>query len=62
MNQISYAVSKRANIDFLKNEPNQNHNLLTDKFINIVNIVNEHAPLKKKIVRGNFAPFINREF
>ena len=31
---------------YLKNDPNQNHNLLTDKFLGIVN---KHAPLKKKL-------------
>ena len=25
-------------------------------------VVQKHAPLKKKILRGNHAPFINREF
>ena len=50
---------KKANFDFLKNDPNQNYNLLTDKFLGIVN---KHAPLKKKFVRGNNAPFMNREF
>ena len=32
---------------------------MTDKFLGIVN---KHAPLKKKFVRGNNAPFMNREF
>ena len=50
---------KKANFDFFKNDPNQNYNLLTDKFLGIVN---KHAPLKKKFVRGNNAPFMNREF
>ena len=50
---------KKANFDFLKNDPNQNYNLLTDKFLGIVN---KHAPLKKNFVRGNDAPFMNREF
>ena len=50
---------KKANFDFLKNDPNQNYNLLTYKFLGIVN---KHAPLKKKFVRGNNAPFMNREF
>ena len=53
MNQISYA-------DFLKKDLNQNCNLLTDKFLGIVN---EHAPLKNKFVRGsNNVPFMNKEF
>ena len=50
---------KKANFNFSKNDPNQNYNLLTDKFLVIVN---KHAPLKKKFVRGNNAPFMNREF
>ena len=50
---------KKANFDFFKNYPNQNYNLLTDKFLGIFN---KHAPLKKKIVRGNNAPFMNRKF
>ena len=40
-------------------DPNQNYNLLTDKFLGLAN---KHAPLKKKFVRGNNAPFMNREF
>ena len=40
-------------------DPNQNYNLLTDKFLGIVN---KHAPLKKKFIRGNNVPFMNREF
>ena len=50
---------KKANFDFFKNDANQNYNLLTNKFLGIVN---KHAPLKKKFVRGNNAPFMNREF
>ena len=49
----------KANFDFFKNDPNQNCNLLTDKFLGLAN---KHAPLKKKFVRGNNAPFVNREF
>ena len=32
---------------------------MTDKFLGIVN---KHAPWKKKFVRSNNAPFMNREF
>ena len=49
----------KANFDFFKNDPNQNYNLLTDKFLGLAD---KHAPLKKKFVRGNNAPFMNREF
>ena len=51
--------SQKSKFGFLKNDPNQNYNLLTDKFLGIVN---KHVPLKKKFVRGNNAPFMNREF
>ena len=50
---------KKGKSDFFKNEPNQNYNLLTEKSLGIAN---KHAPLKKKFVRGNNAPFMNREF
>ena len=40
-------------------DPNQNCQSLTKTFLTIVN---KHAPLKKKIVRGNEAPFITKEF
>ena len=48
-----------ANFDFFKNDPNQNYNLLTEKFLGLAN---KHAPLEKKFIRGNNAPFMNREF
>ena len=37
---------------------NENYNFITDKF---VNIVNRHAPLKKKTLRNNQAPFLTKE-
>ena len=50
---------KKGKSDFFKNEPNQNYNLLTEKSLGIAN---KRAPVKKKFVRGNNAPFMNREF
>ena len=50
---------KKASFNFLTNDPNQNYNLLTDKFLCIVN---KRAPLKKKFAGGNNAPFMNTEF
>ena len=50
--------SQKNHFDFLTNDPNQNYNLLADKFLGIVN---KHDHLKKKFVRGNDAPVINRE-
>ena len=38
-------------------DTNQNDDFLTNIFINIVN---NHAPLKKKFIRGNQAPFMIR--
>ena len=40
-------------------DPNQNYQSLTKTFLTIVN---KHAPLKKKIVRGNQAFFMTKEF
>ena len=39
-------------------EPNENYSFITDKFLNVVN---RHAPLKKKTLRGNQAPFLTKE-
>ena len=39
-------------------DPNENYNFITDKFLNVVN---RHAPLKKKTLRGNQAPFLTKE-
>ena len=41
------------------NCPNENYQHLTENFLSVVE---KHAPLKKKIVRDNQAPFVNREF
>ena len=49
---------KKANFDCFKNDPNQNYNVLTVKFLGIVN---RHALLKKKFLRVKNAPFMNRE-
>ena len=39
-------------------DPNENYNFTTDKFLNVVN---RHAPLKKKILRCNQALFLTKE-
>ena len=46
---------------FLTNSncPNENYQHLTENFLSVVE---KHAPLKKKVVKGNQAPFVNREF
>ena len=43
---------------FNSDDPNESYELITDLFSKIVN---KHAPLKKKFLRGNQAPFINKE-
>ena len=47
-------------IDFSLNadDPNENYNFITDKFLNVVN---RHAPMKKKTLKGNQAPFLTKE-
>ena len=49
---------KEADFSFITSNPDENYLVLTDVFSNIFNI---HAPLKKKILRGNDAPFMNKE-
>ena len=49
---------KEAEFSFKTSNPGENYSVLTNVFSNIVNI---HAPLKKKILRGNDAPFTNKE-
>ena len=49
---------KETNIIMNENDPNQNYQSLTKTFLTIVN---KHGPLKKKIVRGNQAPFMTKE-
>ena len=41
------------------NDPNLNYKSITENFLEAID---KHAPLKKKFVRGNQAPFMNREF
>ena len=48
---------KNINFCFNSDDPNEKYELITDLFSKIVN---KHAPLKK-ILRGNQAPFINKE-
>ena len=50
---------KETNIIMNEKDPTQNYQSLTKKFLTIVN---KHAPLKKKIVRENQAPFMTKEF
>ena len=49
---------KEADYSFKTSNPDENYLVLTNVFSNIVNI---HAPLKKKILRENDAPFMNKE-
>ena len=49
---------KEADFSFVTSNPDENYLVLTNVFSNIVNI---HTPLKKKILRGNDAPFMNKE-
>ena len=49
---------KNADFSFEIDDPNENYSALTKTFSLIVE---KHAPLKKKIVRGNHAPFITKD-
>ena len=39
-------------------DPNRNYNFITEKFLEVVN---RHAPLKQKTLRGNQAPFMTKK-
>ena len=41
------------------NDPNVNYKSITENFLEVID---KHAPLKKKLVRGKQAPFMNRDF
>ena len=45
-------------ITFDNENPNQNSNVLSNRFLEVINI---HAPLKTKIVRGDDAPFVDKQ-
>ena len=49
---------KETNFELSTIDPNENYRFITDTFIKIVE---RHAPLKKRLVRGNQAPFMNKE-
>ena len=50
---------KNTDFRFNSDDPNENYELITNVFSNIVE---KHAPLKKKFLRGNQAPFMTKEF
>ena len=49
---------KEADFSFKISNSDENYSVLINVFSNIVNI---HVPLKKKILRGNDAPFMKKE-
>ena len=49
---------KAADFSFSNNDPNENYSVLSDNFSKLVV---RHAPLNKKIQRGNHAPFVSKE-
>ena len=57
---FSVTLIKEADFFFKTSNPDENYLVLTNVFSNIVN---KHAPLKKKkkILRRNDAPFMNKE-
>ena len=58
---VKNVLEEVKNADFRFNSDNQNENyeLITNAFSNIVE---NHAPLKKKFLRGNQVPFMTKEF
>ena len=62
---ITYRNYKSININTFNNELDKelkNIHITCDLFKTcFMSIVNKHAPLKKKLIRANNAPFMNRE-
>ena len=50
--------AKNCDFSLKTDDPNEKYDFLTNTFINIVN---NHAPLKKKFIRRNQAPFMPRK-
>ena len=50
---------KETNFELSTNDPNVNYRFITDD--TLIKIVERQAPLKKRFVRGNQAPFMNKE-
>ena len=50
---------QNKNFSMSSNDPNVNYKSITENFLETID---KHAPLKKKIIRGNQAPFMNRDF
>ena len=50
---------QNKNFSMPSNDPNVNYKLITENFLEAID---KHAALKKKLVRGNQAPFMNRDF
>ena len=48
---------KNCDFSLKTDDPNENYDFLTNTFINIIH---DHAPLKRKFIRGNQAPFMTR--
>ena len=49
---------KDLNKTVINENPNQNYNVLSNRFLEVDNV---HDPLKTKIIRGNNAPFIDKQ-
>ena len=50
---------QNKNFSTSSNDPNVNYKSITENFLEVID---KHAPLKKKLVRGKQAPFMNRDF
>ena len=48
----------KAIITFDNRNPNQNYNVLSNRFLKVVNV---HFPLKAEIVRDNDSPFVEKQ-
>ena len=50
---------RKKNFSMPSNDPNVNYKFITENFLETTD---KYAPLKKKFIRGNQVPFMNRDF
>ena len=56
---IYFCELHAAEFELFSSDPSQNSDCLTATFFGPNG---QHAPLNKKVIRGNYAPFMNKEF
>ena len=59
MKRVFYMILEGIDFSMSSNDTNVNYKSITENFLGAID---KHAPLKKKLVRGNQASFMSRDF